>query len=212
LVGLVLALGCTANPRPTGGAPANHPPESEHDLGTIVVGDSISHTFDFVNATDAVLSLDQTKDVTVDCGCTSVGVTPDSIHPNGTAKIVLTVNTANAKGAFAYHCALNWRDATGHPRPHRLTLRGTAVGYLTCTPEVVRAQHKADVGPETVEVTISGSEGIDYSAWSVISDSEHTTVVTAVPTGPRTLKATVRCECPKDVDSFSSALTVSATM
>ena len=61
-------------------------------------------------------------------------------------------------------------------------------------------------------MTITGSEGIEYSGWSVVSDSEHTTVLNTAPSGPRTLKATVRCVCPADVDSFASALTVSATM
>lgn len=69
--------------------------ETEFNLGTLIHGEKVSHTFAFTNTGGSNLVL---SNVDADCGCTSPNWTRDPVRPGETGSVEIVFDSRNRSG------------------------------------------------------------------------------------------------------------------
>jgi hypothetical protein len=96
---VALAGGIQAEP-PAPSAEAAPVPGFFHDFGTVIEGDSPTHTFSFANTTDTPLSI---RSVRVPCGCAKTSVARNDLAPGESTAFTVTFASKGLRGRVAKH-------------------------------------------------------------------------------------------------------------
>ena len=111
--------------------------ESDHDAGTVLAGDRVTHVFEFKNRTDHVLRVNSDADIQTGCGCTCLLVSSREVRPNATAQVSMSVDTTQLKGPFSYKSQVSWTGAVKTPQVFVVGIRGTVLPPLQCDPDLL---------------------------------------------------------------------------
>lgn len=79
----------------SGGVPAIHFSETQHDFGKVSEGEKINYTFRFVNKGQSELVI---KDVKSSCGCTAALLSSSNVKPGQEGTIKVEFDTKNRSG------------------------------------------------------------------------------------------------------------------
>ncbi|UCH34746.1 MAG: DUF1573 domain-containing protein [Armatimonadota bacterium] len=126
---------------PSGGAAPRIAFEStDHDFGTVTIGDAVEHEFVFRNVGDAPLVIEQVR---TSCGCTGALVTEKQVAPGGEGRVKATFRTTSYKGDQRKSIYVETND----PEQPRVTL--ALIGYVMVEVEVSPATiYVRDVTPD----------------------------------------------------------------
>lgn len=107
-------------------------PQPVFDFGEVLKGESVEHTFEFVNTGDAPLLIDRVKST---CGCTGVLLSEKTILPGDRGTVKATFDSSRFQGAVKKRI-LVYSNAPGDA-PYVFTVQGEVTLPLQFSPQRV---------------------------------------------------------------------------
>ena len=185
--------------------------ETDHDAGTVLAGDRVTHVFEFKNRTAHILRVNSDADIQTGCGCTNLILSSREVRPDETAHVSLSVDTTQMKGPFSYRSQVTWTGAGGIPQVFVVGVRGTVLPPLQCDPDLLSFD-QSDVRKSgvTKEVVVTGNGSERLAGWAVTSDTGSFRVIRVEAAGERAARVTVGCEMPAGIETVAGSLKITA--
>ncbi len=185
--------------------------ESDHDAGTVLAGDRVTHVFEFKNRTGDVLRVNSDADIQTGCGCTYLTLSSREVRPDETAQVSLSIDTSQMKGPFSYRSQVTWTGSGEIPQVFVVGVRGTVLPPLQCDPDLLSFDH-SDVRKSgvTKEVVVTGNGSERLAGWAVTSDTGSFRVIRVEAAGERAARVTVGCEMPAGIETVAGSLKITA--
>ena len=179
-------------------------------VGKQIAGQSITHVFHIENTADQVLFINSDRDISRNCGCTSIAPAKKSMEPGSAAEVEVTVQTNGLpEGTFAKGGSITWQSKTGRQRNVQLTIEGDLVPAFRFQPAAPVFQ-PADVrSRSSKQVTITSPLAIDWGSFAINSDSSFVRVVISHRHEDSTT-CEISCPLAENMDSLSATLTATA--
>jgi hypothetical protein len=140
-LGLICLAGCSNSGSDQAPAP-NHAKqvaelslENErliHDVGKMVAGPTVRHTFEVANKTSEKLTIEKPEDISINCGCSGVEPAKKVLEPGEKTDVTVALQTVNKNGPMSYGGTINWTSASGKKHAIQLLIRGTAIPAIVC--------------------------------------------------------------------------------
>jgi hypothetical protein len=188
--------------------------ELSFDVGRVIAGVVVTHTFPVKNSSVETITIKQDKDIHLDCGCSSITPGLRTLRPRQETDVTVTVRTGalkKKKGPFIHGGKLVWSAPTGTLSATSLTLRGEAVLPFVTDPQLV------DFSPEEVktaalkEIIITAVAPVDWSTSTVTSVSPYFQVIDrAPPDKSGNIRCKVKCLPPESIEEFRGEIQVEA--
>jgi hypothetical protein len=184
------------------------------DVGRVISGAVLTHTFRINNSTPEALSVKQEQDIHLDCGCSSIVPAARMLPVGAAVDVTVTVRTGGLKkkkGPFINGGTIVWTSAGGLRHATSLTLRGDAVPAFAASPQVLSFSPAEIKQGASKVLLITAAAPVDWDTWTVTCSSPYFQIVDrAKPQEGKPARCQVKCLPPESIEDFSGDILVEA--
>jgi hypothetical protein len=214
---LLLLTGCSGSgsDQPPSKTVAESPSEPDerlvHDVGKMVAGPVIKHTFEFVNNSGEKLTIEKPEDIAINCGCSGIEPEKRALEPGEKTGVSVTLQTVSKSGPMSYGGIITWTAAGGKTQKTQMLIVGTAIPPIAAEPQSLNFEPAEIRNKVAKPVRIRGNVPLDWVKVPVGSSSPYFKVsITRIESDA--IFCDVVCDPPSDVESVQGDLLVGARL
>jgi hypothetical protein len=169
LVALVVSIGCQSRTPPTTSNPAHLQvwQSQEHEVGDVIAGFEITHTFTFTNDLTGVLKIQKDGDIVRNCNCADIIPAARELAPGAATAVTVKVDTRDKVGSFSYGGRIIWTDAENTPRVAVFALTGVARPPMLAEPDTVVFERDAVAKGQSKEFKLVINPAVDEGSLTI---------------------------------------------